>query len=94
MLVKLLNKLGLYTEKQAYNITLEAIKKLRVDFVRENKRLKQDYENMIASLKVCEENKKELLDENEKLKKENKDLIEELNKLKLKYARRIKGRKN
>ena len=30
----------------------------------------------------------------EKLEKENKDLIEELNKLKLKYARKVKGRKS
>ncbi|GAB6045100.1 hypothetical protein JCM11957_06980 [Caminibacter profundus] len=71
MLEKLLNKLGLYTERQAYNITLEAIRKLRVDFVRENERLKKEIENLIKSLKASEEAKAEATQRAIKLAKEH-----------------------
>ena len=104
MLVKLLNKLGLYTEKQAYNITLKTIKELKADFIEENKKLKEDYKNVIAALKVCEDEKRELLFENEDLRRalENRkkqiDMLlkdfervnDENEKLRLKIAKRVK----
>jgi len=107
MLVKLLNKLGLYTEKQAYNITLKTIKELKADFIEENKKLKEDYKNVIAALKVCEDEKRELLFENEDLRRalENRkkqiDMLlkdfervnDENEKLRLKIAKSVKRRK-
>ena len=113
MFVRLLNKIGLYTAKQIkeiefyteeVEIRLEKYMSFCDSLGEENEKLKQDYENLIAALRVCEDKKRELLLENEDLRRalENRKkqidmflkdferVSDENEKLRLKIAKSVK----
>jgi len=102
MLERVLNKLGLYTRRQMLEIEIELnafkerngklalaydVKEAIADNLnRKVKKLEESNKKLIASLKASEEAKAEA---NRRAIK----LAKELNELKLKYARRVKGRR-
>jgi len=81
MLVKVLNRLGLYTSKQ-YDELLDLHLGLTVDYVF----LEVKHRRLIKALKASEEVKSEAIREKEEIRRE-------FEKLRKKYIRRVKGKR-
>jgi len=85
MIERVLNRLGLYTKGQYVRLenllhscndirhqaitSLLASEEAKANVIKENKKLKSDYENVVAALKVCEDEKRAILAENEDLRR-------------------------
>jgi len=85
MIKRILNKLGLYTKEQYFELVemlitsdncikhysnaLQASEEAKANAVKENEKLKSDYKNVVAALKVCEDEKRAILAENEDLRR-------------------------
>ena len=88
MIERILNKLGLYTEKQCMNF-LQKIGNLReenIELEKENEKLREEVKDKELGIGI-------LCESLEKLGDENKELRKEVEKLRLKVARSVKRRK-
>ena len=116
MIERVLNRLGLYTKGQYVRLenllhscndirhqaitSLLASEEAKANVIKENKKLKSDYENVVAELKDFREmlkNRNHIIDcmskDLKKLKKENEELKKEVERLRLKVARSVKRKK-